>query len=815
MAHLGQDLRYGLRGLIKSPGFTIAAILVMALGIGANSAIFSVVSAVLLRPLPFHEPDKLVVVWHIPPPKSFPGMTRFSVSPANYFDWKRMNHVFTDMAIMGGTRLTLAGDQPQSLNGSAVSANFFSLLGSQPILGRGFSPEEEQIGRENVLILSHKLWREHFASDPNVIGKQLPINGTTYTVVGVMGPHFTVPTFAEVWTPLAMDDNEKATRGIHDYAVVARLKPDATVQEANAELATISQTLANEYPADNKDWGAFCVPAQEEMVGDVKPALLTLLGAVVFILLIACANVANLLLARTLGRRQEVAIRVALGASRGRLLQQILSESVVVSVMGGLLGLIIAKFGVAVILGFLADALPRAAEIGMDTSVVIFTLVISVLTGIIAGLFPALRFANKDASEGLKEGVGRAGTEAGGSRTRSALVVVEVALSLLLLVGAGLMIRTLYKLQHMEFGFDPKNALTMRLRFAENSYSAKPAYDAALQQMLSDVKRIPGAQEAGMINSLPLTGGSHQPIQPEGHPVVQMSEQLEVAVRAATEGYFRAVGIPLIKGRDLSNSDTNERPAAIVISQSLAKKLWPNEEPLGKHITLTFMPDRGPREVVGIVGDVKQDSITADVPDPSVYVPMGQDDFPKGAKWGPRGMSLVVRTTTGKPTDIAPSVMAAVHQVDSKVPILFVMSMEGLINEVLQSQRMNMTLLVAFAVLALTLATIGIYSVLAYSVRRRVREIGIRLALGAQIGDILRLIVLQGMKPVVIGVVIGLGLSVVLGRAVATMVYGISTSDVTSMLGGAALLLLVSVFASLIPAMRATHVQPVEILRQE
>jgi predicted permease len=355
----------------------------------------------------------------------------------------------------------------------------------------------------------------------------------------------------------------------------------------------------------------------------------------------------------------------------------------------------------------------------------------------------------------------------------------------------------------------------MRLRFAENAYSAKPAYDAAIQQMLNDVKRIPGAQEVGMINSLPLTGGSHQPIQPEGHPVVQMSEQLEVSVRAATQGYFKAVGLPLIKGRDLSNSDTNERPAAIVISQALAQKLWPNEDPLGKHITLTFMPERGPREVVGIVGDVKQDSITAEVPDPSVYVPLGQDDFPKGAKWGPRGMSLVVRTTSAKPTDIAPSVMAAVHQADAQVPILFVMSMEDLIGQVLQGQRMNMALLVAFAGLALTLATIGIYSVLAYSVRRRVREIGIRLALGAQIGDILRLIVLQGMKPVVIGVVVGLGLSLLLGRAVATMVYGISTTDLTSMLGGAVLLLAVSILASLVPAMRATHVQPVEILRQE
>ena len=815
MTNLLQDLKYALRTLLKNPGFAAAAILVMALGIGANSAIFSVVNSVLLRPLPFSEPDKLVQVWHVPPPKQFPGMTRFSVSPANYLDWKRMNHVFSDMSIYGFQGLTLAGDRPQSLTAGQVEPNFFSLLGTQPMLGRGFLPEEGQTGRNHEVILSHKLWRDSFGADKNIVGRDVEFNGTKYTVVGVMGPQFSVPTFAQVWTPLALDDEQKATRGIHDFLVIARLKPGISLQQANAELMQISQSLAQEYPADDKDWGASAGSLREELVGDVRPALLVLLGAVVFVLLIACANVANLLLARTLGKRHEIAIRVALGADRRRLLQQILSESVMVSFLGGLLGLILAKFGILLIVNFLADSLPRATEIGIDGWVLGFTLAISLVTGIAAGLFPALRFAGKDASEGLKQGVGRSGTEAGGSKTRSGLVVAEVSLSLLLLIGAGLMIRTLNKLQHVDAGFDTQNAMVLNLKFPENSYTSQIAYNQAVNQMLDDIRRIPGVTSAGMINDLPLTGGSHQPIMAEGHPVVQMSEQPEVAVRSVTDGYMKANGIHLLQGRDLSPADTTDRSAAVVISQGLAKQLWGNENALGKHITMTFMPERGPREVVGIVGDVKQGDITAPDTDPSLYVPIGQSDVPKGYKWSPRNMWTVVRTSTNKPTDLAPSVMAAIHQVNSSVPIIDVMSMQDFLDSVLQAQRMNMALLVAFAALALTLASIGIYSVLAYTVRRRVREIGIRMALGAQLGNILRLIVLQGMKPVMIGVVIGLVLAVALGKVVASMIYGVSTTDLITMVSGSALLVVVAILASFVPAYRATRVQPVEVLRQE
>ncbi|MFL6301029.1 MAG: ABC transporter permease [Terriglobales bacterium] len=814
MADLWQDLRHAFRSLRKAPGFAAAAIIVMALGIGANTAIFSVVNTVLLQPLPFAEPSRLVHIWHIPPPKSFPGMTKFSVSPANYFDWAKMNHVFESSSIFGFDSFNVTGsDKTEKVNSGSVSPSFFSVLGTQPILGRTFTADEDQPERNHEVVLSHAYWRQHFGGDKNIVGRQIQLDGEAYTVVGVMPAAFTFPAFAQIWTPLALTPEKRALRGIHDYLAIARLKPGVTLQQANAELSTISQNLAQAYPADDKDWGAMVVPLRDEVVGDVRPALLVLLSAVLFVLLIACANVANLLLARTLARRHELAIRVALGASRRRLLQQVLAESVVVSLLGGALGLIMAHFGIALIVAFLGESLPRSGEFGLNPPVLLFTLGISLLTGVIAGLVPALRFAGKDASEGLKQGVGRSGTESGASRTRAALVVVEVALSLMLLVGAGLMVRTLWNLQHLDPGFDTQNTLSMHLEFAPTTYSSIAHQSQAMNQILQRVKAAPGVKGAGMIISMPLTGGSHQPVQAEGHPVVQMSEQPEVAVRIATPGYIDAMGIPLQKGRDLSESDTPDRPGAVLISASLAKQFWPNEDPIGKHLTLTFMPSKV-REVVGLVGDVKQESITSDDPSPTIYLPLSQAELPKGYEWRSFPMYLVVRSDS-KPGNLTSAVINAVHEVDPHVPVLEVLTIDKFIGETLQAQRLNMTLLVAFAVLALTLAAVGIYSVLAYAVRRRVREIGIRMALGAQVNDILRLIFFQGLKPALMGVVIGLGLSLALGRGVASMIYGVSTADLTTLIGGSLLLLLIAATASLIPSYRATRVEPAKILHQE
>jgi len=552
MANFWLDLRHALRSLRKAPGFAAAAIIVMALGIGANSAIFSVVNTVLLEPLPFKEPSRLVDLWHVPPPKSFPGMTRFSVSPANYYDWAKMNHVFESSSLYGFDSLNVTGsDKAEKVTSGSVSPTFFSVLGTDALLGRTFASDEDQPGRNHEVVLSHAYWRQHFGGDKNIVGRQIQLNNEAYTVIGVMPASFTYPAFAQVWTPLALGPEERNLRGIHDYLAVARLKPGVSLQQANAELQSISQNLAQAYPADDKDWGAMAVPLRDDIVGDVRPALLVLLSAVIFVLLIACANVANLLLARTLAKRHELAVRVALGASRRRLLQQVLSESVVVSLLGGALGLIMAHFVISLIVAFLGDSLPRSGEFGLNPPVLLFTFAVSLLTGLLSGLLPALRFAGKDASQGLKEGVGRLGTESGASRTRAALVVVEVALSLMLLVGAGLMVRTLYNLQHVNPGFDTASTLSMHLEFSPKTYSGPATQSVALNQVLQRVKTVPGVKEAGMIVSMPLTGGSHQPVQAEGHPVVQMSEQPEVAVRMATQGYVGAMSIPLLKGRDL------------------------------------------------------------------------------------------------------------------------------------------------------------------------------------------------------------------------------------------------------------------------
>jgi len=814
MANFWLDLRHAFRSLRKAPGFAAAAIIVMALGIGANSAIFSVVNTVLLEPLPFKEPSRLVDLWHVPPPKSFPGMTRFSVSPANYYDWAKMNHVFESSSLYGFDSLNVTGsDKAEKVTSGSVSPTFFSVLGTDPLLGRTFASDEDQPGRNHEVVLSHAYWRQHFGGDKNIVGRQIQLNNEAYTVIGVMPASFTYPAFAQVWTPLSLGPEERNLRGIHDYLAVARLKPGVSLQQANAELQSISQNLAQAYPVDDKDWGAMAVPLRDDVVGDVRPALLVLLSAVIFVLLIACANVANLLLARTLAKRHELAVRVALGASRRRLLQQVLSESVVVSLLGGALGLIMAHFGISLIVAFLGDSLPRSGEFGLNPPVLLFTFAVSLLTGLLSGLLPALRFAGKDASQGLKEGVGRSGTESGASRTRAALVVVEVALSLMLLVGAGLMVRTLYNLQHVNPGFDTTSTLSMHLEFSPKTYSGPATQSVALNQILQRVKTVPGVKQAGMIVSMPLTGGSHQPVQAEGHPVVQMSEQPEVAVRMATQGYVGAMSIPILKGRDLSENDTPDRPGAVMVSSSFAKQFWPNQDPIGKHLTLTFMPSKL-REVVGLVGDVKQESITSDEPSPTIYVPTAQVEVPKGSSWQSIPMYLVV-SSDSQPANVATGVINAVHQVDPQVPVLEVLTMDKFIGENLQAQRLNMTLLVAFAVLALTLAAVGIYSVLAYAVRRRVREIGIRLALGAQVGDILRLIFVQGLKPAVIGVVVGLGLSLALGRGVSSMIYGVSTTDLTTLIGGSLLLLIIAAMASLIPSYRATQVEPAKILHQE
>ena len=815
MLNLLPDLKHGLRVLVKNPGFTAAAIIVLALGIGANAAIFSVVNAVLLRPLPFHDPARLVQLWHVPPPKSFPGMTTFALSAANFMDWQRQNNVFDKMAIYTGSSLNLTGrEQPEALQGAAVSAEFFSTLQVQPMLGRAFTPDEDQQGKNHVVILTYGLWKSRFAANPNIAGQSVNLDGQPYIVAGVMGPKFRFPGWAQYWTPMGWTDKQRAVRGEHHYLAIARLKTNIAIPQAQAEMTAISTRLAEQYPEDDKGWGAVVVPLREEVVSDVRPALLVLLGAVAFVLLIACANVANLVLAKTFGRRKEIAIRVALGAAGSRVVQQILAETLLLSLAGGALGLLLAKLGMALTLKFLSDNLPKSTEVSLDTSVLAFTVFISIVTGVIAGLLPAIRMTKTNVNDALKQGLGKTDSDSGGRRTRSLLVVSEVALSLILLVGAGLMIRSLWLLSTLDAGFDPHNVLTMTLVVPQNKYSRPIDEIAFFDRVLSKVRALPGVVSAGLIDDLPLNGeGSHQPIAIEGRPVQAMSDQPEVDTRTITSGYLSTMHIPLRRGRDLSAADAPDRPGVVLISASMAQRFWPNEDPIGRHLTMTFFPDKV-REIVGIVGDVKLEGMDAAASSATVYLPTSQLSTPSLGEWRSFPMQLVVRTQS-QPTRLVSAVTAAIHSIDSDQPVTDIMTMDNLVGNSLSQRRFSMLLLAAFAVLALLLAAVGIYSVLAFAVRRRVREIGIRVALGAEVKDILRLVITEGMKPALIGLLLGVAGALALGRVLASFIYGIAAYDPLTFAAVAILLVVVALLASIIPAYRAARIEPTRALREE
>ena len=821
MTNLGQDARYAWRVLRKSPGFTAVAVLVLALGIGANTAIFSVVNAVLLKPLPFDQPDRLVHLWHVPPQASFPGIPLFTVSPANFLDWRSQAHSFEGMAAYGFGRYNLTGTgQPESTRVVAATSGLFSILHAQPLLGRVFLDGDVEPGRDHEVVLSYGFWSSHFGSNPDIVGKNIQLNGQAYTVVGVMKPGFEFPvdtdpnTAPQMWKPLAWSGPDRAIRDDHNYGVVARLKSGVTLQQARAELDTISSRLAEQYPKEDKGWGATAVSLREDLVGDVRPALLILLGAVAFVLLIACANVANLVLAKTFSRRKEVAIRSALGASRRRLLQQVLSETVLLAVAGGALGLVLAHYGMVLMVKFLPQQLPRSSEIGLDGWVLAFTLGISLLTGLAAGLLPAVRLIKEDVSEALKQGLGRTASDSAESHTRSVLVVCEVALSLMLLIGAGLLIRSLGVLHAVNPGFDADHVVTMDLSIASNKFATPAEQINFFNRVLDRVRVLPGVQSAGLINHLPLDNhGSHQPVQVEGRPVLPMADLPEVDVPVITPGYMSTMRIPLIRGREFSDSDVAGRPAAVLISQSMARQFWPNEDPIGKHLTLYFFPDIT-RVVVGVVGDVKMDALSQTRSSAALYLPLAQLSVSRDGQWESFGLTLAVRAQ-GNPLSVVSAITNAVHKVDPEVPLLHIKTMQDTIDDSLLQQRFTMLLLTSFAGLALLLAAVGIYSVLSYAVRRRVREIGIRMALGAQIEDVLRMVVLQGMKPTMIGVAIGLAGALALGRVLSSVIYGVSARDLATFSTVAVVMTGVGLLASTLPAYRATKVDPMKTLRDE
>lgn len=604
MRSLGQDVRYAIRMLSKTPGFAAAGIGVMALGIGANAAIFSVVNAVLLRPMPFPEPDRLVKIYHVPPAQSMPGMKLFGVSPANYLDWRAQGSSFDGMAAYQARTFAMTGlDRPDVVAGVIAGGDFFPILRVNAELGRVFDENDDRPAGGNVVVISHRFWETHFGSSPSALGRTLILNEQPYTIIGVAPAsiHFAAwnATSGDVWIPLGWDGETRAARNNHFLRVLARLKPGVTIAKAQAEMDAISYRLADAYPADDRDWGATVMSLRGELVDDIRVPLLVLLGAVAFVLLIACANVANLITARNLGRAKEITIRAALGASRRRTVQQLLSESLILSLVGGVAGVALAIAVMPVLTKYVSERFP-IAEIPLDRLVLMFTFAISLVTGLVAGVIPAIRGSKADLSSALKQG-GRSATEAGAQFTRSALVAAEVALSLMLLAGAGLMIRSLWVLLGVNPGFDPKNVLTMEI-----SSSTKGLKDAIetlprYERVLDRVRAVPGVESAGLIDNLPMEGGSFEPFTIEGRQAALYSQQPSVQVGIVSLDYFRTMRIPVLRGRDFSKFDVIDRPRAVLVSESMARQFWPGENPIGKHLTLSFQPDK-PCEIVGIVG---------------------------------------------------------------------------------------------------------------------------------------------------------------------------------------------------------------------
>ena len=804
MKTLWQDLRYGVRMLLKSPGFTIVAVLALALGIGANTAIFSVVNAVLLRPLPYAKPDELVRVYATDAKK---GRNDHPTSFLNFTDWRNENQVFERMAAFDEASVTLTGgDAPEQLRNLATSADLFPLLGVQPRLGRYFSAPEEQPGGAPVAVLSHGVWQRRFGSDPNIVGRQITLDGESTTVLGVMPPGFAFPLDGfdpEVFSPLDSTAKINTERGARYLRVVARLKPTATLTQAQVEMDTIASRQEEQYAANNTGRGIRLVSLFEDTVGVVRPALLVLLGAVGCVLLIACANVANLLLARAAGRSREIAVRTALGASRLRIVRQLLTESLLLSVLGGGLGLLLALWGVDLLVSMIPAGAPRVGEIGLDGWVLCFTMGISILTGVLFGLAPTLQASKLDLHEALKEG-SRGSTEGGRrSRVRGALVISEIALSLMLLVGAGLLIKSFQRLRETDPGFRPDNVLALRFVLPETKYETADSQAAFYRQLLERVAASPGVEAVGVVDPLPLSGDNRTTsFLIENRPPVAPSDLPNVNVRKVSPDYLRAMGIPLLKGRAFTKRDSKDAPRVMLVNETLVRRLFPGEDPLGQRVRF----GKQSVEIVGVVGDVKHRSLDVESGG-EYYVPYLQSPEPE--------MSLLARTMTSDPTSLVAAVRGAVREIDKDLPIANISTMNQFLAVSVAPQRFNTLLLGIFAFAALALASIGIFGVMNYTVTQRTHEIGIRMALGAQTTDVLRLIVMQGMTLALIGVSIGLAGSLAATRLLRSLLYGVSATDPLIFFGVSLLLSIVALLACYIPARRATKVDPLIALRYE
>jgi len=807
MARLLQDLKYGFRMLVKNPAFTAVAVIALALGIGANTAIFSVVNAVLLKPLPFRDPNRLMLL-----SEANSRQPHVSVAYPNYFDWKQQSHVFEDMAAFQPRDFNLAGvNEPENIGGSAVASNLLLTLGVKPLLGRDFRPDEDKKGTAPVVILGYSLWQRRFGGEPGAVGRTVTLDAKPFTIVGVMPPQLTMYEDSQLYTPIGvwMGEESMTERGDHnDTTVVARLKPGVTPVEAQAEMDTIARRLEQQYPDTNTGYRVVMTPIRDAFVGDSGPPILVLFAAVGFVLLIACVNVANLLLARGAAREREIAIRSALGASRLRVVRQLLTEGAVLAVASGLLGLLVGAWGLKGLLTLIPQDVGMGMPVAINSWVLGFTSLLSLATVAIFGLVPALQVSRPDLNETLKEG-GR--TASGGverRQVRSVLVVSEIALALVLLVSAGLMIKSFRRLLAVDPGFNPDNVLTMEVNLRGSEYDKSELVAAFCRQSLDRIRTLPGVKFAAIGNRLPLTDDhSRSDILIEGQPVPAIGHFPHPDFHDVSPDYFQAMGIPLMRGRYFAASDTAPAPPVVLISESLARRFWPGGDAVGKRILQGRKPDpkRPWRTIVGIVGDTKQYGLSAETKW-EVYYPYLQNP--------PSDFAFVVRAAS-HPEGLTAAIKNEVHGIDKDVPVHDEVTMQKVVSDSVGTRRMTMLLLGLFAALAMVLAAVGVYGVISYSVTQQTHEIGVRMALGAERNDVLWLVVGKGLALALIGVGVGLAGALGLTRFLSSLLFGVRPTDPAIFLGVSLILAALSMVASYIPARRAARVDPMVALRYE
>ena len=818
MESLFKDIRYGLRGLLKRPGFTIVALITLALGIGANTAIFSVVNAVVLRPLPYAQPEQLLTLW-----ETMPGSDRRAVAPGNFEDWRTQNKTFQELAATFYANFNLTSDgEPERIDGATITSNLMTMLGAKAQLGRTFLADDDDHQDRHVVLVSDGLWKRRFGSDPNVIGRAITIDEIPHTVVGVMASGFRYPSRSELWVlgrnrsavPLSLvaqfpKNDWTHERDAHFISVIGRIKPGVTVSQAQSDIAGITSRLELEFPKTNAGLGSNVVPLHTQVVGDVRQILFILLGAVGFVLLIACTNVANLMLARATQRDREIAIRTAVGASRLRLIRQLLTESLLLSVAGGVAGLIVSIWAVDLFIKLSPGDIPRLAEASVDMRLLGFTLLVSLLTGVGFGLLPAFQATRTNLNSSLKEG----GTKSSDGRhrrgARNALVVTEIALAQVLLVGAALLAISYVRVTKIDPGFNPENVLTAKIAPSRKKYPDPKSRSAYYTTVLDRLQSLPGVESAGMVMNLPLTGsGMNRGFRAEGRPEPKPDENVTMEYQIVSPGYFKTMGIPVKQGRGLTETDIETSERVIVINQAMARQYWPNDDPVGKRMAVgESSKETSWRTIVGVVGDIRHASLS-EAAVPTAFIAYRQDL----ESWPRMGFAI---KTKSDPASLTSAVRREIANIDRGQPVYAVEPLEKVMSTSVAQRKFIMLLLGSLSGVALALAIVGIYGVISFSVSERTQEIGIRMALGARAADVLRMVLSQGLSVALAGIGIGLAAAFALTRLLTSMLFEVSATDLRTFGVVAFVLAVVALLACYIPARRAMKVDPLEALRYE